>query len=310
MTDIKHSAIKSTDLYNEGAKVQTKNHNALESTKLGNLRGGSAGALVDGKVYGKCHRLSLARFKGISTPKNEGAQYWFDAGYANEEAWDAKLTAFLQENPDYSIKSEEDCPIKWHTSNGTAVTGRPDFVIFKNDTALLGLELKVVCTINSAIDKWAKNKPATANLIQAAHYSLIMGIPYNLVYSFRSRGPAPYWAVKQLKGTGTLNHKNEIEPFTCEFRLGFENDLLYYIDRFGLTTQTKITGQSIRDYYELIVDMDDKKDLYNRPVAETATGDKDWDPCNLCAFKDACDSHENDFDRWFDEIRKISQQGE
>jgi hypothetical protein len=313
MVNIPHSEIFSVDLYNAGAKIQADEHNALESTKLGTLRGGNSGALVDGEVLGKCHRISLARYKGISTPKNDGAQYWFDAGYANEEAWLNKLSTTIKGMEGYELLSEEECPIKWSTSGGIRVTGRPDFVIFKDGVPNLGLELKVVCTEGSAAGIWCAGEPSIANLIQTAHYSMIIGCPFNLVYSYRASSIAPRWVISKHKDR--LRQKSNkswvIDPFIAEFRVGFENDQVYYIDLHGKKVVTPITSQSIRDYYELIVDMDKEKELYTRVATKKANGDwLPYDQCNYCPFSAACENYDShgDYQHWLDEISILKEE--
>ena len=42
-----------------------------EKTRVGHLRGGSAGAIIDGEVYGECHRKAHLRMLGIDTPLKE-----------------------------------------------------------------------------------------------------------------------------------------------------------------------------------------------------------------------------------------------
>jgi hypothetical protein len=327
--NVKASDLKAIDLYQQGRNVEIKEHAEAEVTKKGTLRGGSSGCLTDhGDIYGTCHRMALARYKGFQPEIEEISYTWFDAGFANEDAWMKKLGKTVEAmGPDYELKAEEECPIVWE-ANGVKVTGRPDIMIFEKGVPILGLELKVVCAVNSAISIYCEDKPKINNLIQAAHYSMAHNCPFNLVYSFRNRSIAPGWASRfkdkltvkekifppRMRKDGTYGKefvKREyiIEPFTKEFRVGFEGDKVYYIKDNGDRVNTPLTGEGIRRYYELIVDMEKDKDLHTR-IAQTDLEGKllPYDPCNYCPFKDACDDFEYDYDSWMDKIRLICEE--
>ena len=327
--NIPTSDLLATELYLRGRKLEIEDHASQEVHKIGTLRGGSSGCLTDeGEVYGTCHRLAFARFKGFQSKIEDLSYTWFDAGYANEDAWEKKLVKAVKDmGPAYVLKAEEECPIVWE-AGGIKVTGRPDFMVFKDGAAILGLELKVVCAVNSAISIYCEDKPKISNLIQAAHYSMAHGCPFNLVYSYRSRSIAPGWAYKfkdkleckektfpaRRRKDGTYGKeftKREylVEPFTKEFRVGFEDDRVYYITDRGVRVDTPLTATGIRRYYELIAGMDKKKDLHTRISSLDLEGKMlPYNPCNYCPFVEACDSFENDYDSWLDKVRLICEE--
>ena len=144
--NITHSQILANDLYLKGREVEQEAHAKAEVKKEGTLRGGSSGCLTSsGEVYGTCHRKALARYKGYQSKIDEISYTWFDAGFANEDAWMQKLTAAVSAmGPEFTLKAEEECPISWE-ANGVKVTGRPDIMLFENDKPKFGIELKVVC---------------------------------------------------------------------------------------------------------------------------------------------------------------------
>jgi hypothetical protein len=320
------TTLTATELYLKGREIEQREHAEAEVHKKGTLRGGSSGCLTDqGEVYGTCHRQALARFKGYQSEIEEISYTWFDAGYANEDAWMQKLTKSVEAmGPDFELKAEEECPIKWEVKDGVMVTGRPDIMIFEKGKPILGLELKVVCAVNSAVNLYCEDKPKINNLIQAAHYSMAHGCPFTLVYSFRNRSRVPGWAERYKDklnlsyektftsaktGRSFTRREYTIEPFTKEFLVGFEDDRVYYIKENGERVDTPLTASGIRRYYELIVDMDKEKKLHTRITSKDLSGKLlPYDPCNYCPFKDACDDFENDYDSWLDKVRLICEE--
>jgi hypothetical protein len=341
--NINASEITAAELYTKGRQLEIEEHASLEHTKDGTLRGGSSGCLTaQGEVYGTCHRKAFARFKGHQPEIDDISYTWFDAGYANEDAWKKKLDkSVVALGPEYILKEEEECPVTWEV-NGVKVTGRPDFMVFKQKNPyeelalteeemtpepILGLELKVVCAVNSAIGIYCEDKPKIANLIQAAHYSMEHGCPFNLVYSFRGRSIAPGWASKfkdkltvkektfppyrRKDGTyGKPFTKREyiMEPFLKEFRIGFEDDTVYYITDSGEKVITPLTAKGIRDYYEMITNMEKNMDLHVRISKLDLEGNLlPYDPCGFCPFSDICDDYENDFVQWLDRVKLLCE---
>lgn len=329
MKQIKASELSAIDLYEQGRVIEKEAHDSQEIHKVGTLRGGSTGCITPfGDVYGKCHRIAFARYKGLQPQIEKTSFVWFDAGYANEDAWLQKLTKTVDAmGDDYTLKSEEDCPIKWEI-DGVKVTGRPDLMIYNKDEAILGLELKVVCAVKSAINVYCEDKPKIDNLLQAAHYSMEHNCPFNLVYSYRSRSFAPSWASRyadkltviekvfpaKKKKDGTygkpfVKRDYQLEPFIKEFKIGFEDDHVYYIKEDGTKVITQFTAEGIRKYYGMIVDMDKNKHLYTRVSQKDLFGEiLPYNPCNYCEFSDACEDNENDYDAWLDKVALICEE--
>jgi hypothetical protein len=318
------SKFSAKDLYLKGRQLEISEHEAQEVHKKHTLRGGSSGCISkSGDVYGTCHRKAWARFSGLQSSPEDIAYTWFDAGYGNEDIWLKKMERAVADlGPQFSVKSEEECPIKWEAA-GVPVTGRPDIMVFEGETPVLGVELKVVCTVNSAINVHCKDEPKIDNLIQAAHYSMAHNCPFNLVYSFRSRSRVPGWAERykdkltlsyektfENSKTGRKFTKREyaIEPFIKEFKIGFEDDVIFYIKENGEKVITNFTASGIKKYYELVAKIGENKDLHTRVANKDLEGNiLPYDPCNYCPLQEACDNFENDYDSWMDKVKLICE---
>lgn len=327
--NIPSATISANDLYERGRELEQEAHQALEGGKLGTLRGGNTGCVTEtGEVYGKCHRLSFARMKGYQTAITAKDTFaWFDAGYANEEAWMMKLSKSVADMGEgYVLKSEEECPIRWE-ANGVKVTGRPDIMVFKDDKPVLGLELKCLNAAKSAAYVLCGDAPKTDNLLQAAHYSMAMNCPFTLVYSYRGRSRLPWREEKRFadqlhktvkapprqKRDGSWSKEwaeYTLEPNQVkEFKIGFEDDKVYYIKEDGTRVDTIFTASGIRRYYEMVADMDKDSDLFHRVTQLDLNGKSlPYDPCNYCVFKDACDNFENDMESWLDKVALICEE--
>jgi hypothetical protein len=283
----------------EGRRKLAAERAEQEKEKVGTLRGGSAGALVGEHVLGICHRIALARFKGLQSPIEDSTRSVFEAGETNEVNWTEKLTAAWKGK----VTGDKDYPLRYEV-RGVPVTGRPDVMLLDVDgQPVLGMELKNVESYKSAASLLYEDKPKTDNLIQAAHYSLKFGVPWVLVYTYNGISQPPYWAVKQYQ----LPKGAEVKPFKKEFRLFWRDGQLGYVKESGEEVLTIVTAQSIDDFYELVLDVDKHKDLYLRHSSRTLTGEiQPFDQCNYCPAKAACDSYDehNDYDLWFDELAR------
>jgi hypothetical protein len=285
------------ELYVEAGKIESAEHLAKEAGKLGILRGGTTGAVLDtGEVVGQCHRKALIRFLGLQ--KSAGGNFWFDMGFANEELWLAKL----KKSWPGKIRCEEDYPIEWEV-DGTKVTGRPDMVLFdENDKPVAGIELKSVGAINSAAPIRFENKPKLPNLLQAAHYSSQVGVPFYLVYTAFVSGPLPYWAQKQYG-------EKTIEPFMTEFKVYIDdNGTICYDTEKGKTVKTMVSISNLVDFYRLVADMPRQKNLYSRFKDMDINGKSlPYNVCDYCALQRTCVNFEGNYDRWIEEVQRLKE---
>lgn len=171
------------DLLKAGMQKQVAKANEQEATKLNTLRAGSGGLFLDGQTVGTCTRLATLRSLGINVKEEElEREFMFAGGRANEDIW----LASLRESWTGIIKAEEEIPTSWTTKNGMPVTGRPDIVLCndKGDPEL-GLELKQVSSVWTGRTVLFEGQPKLDHLIQSAHYSWQLGIPFELWYTSR-----------------------------------------------------------------------------------------------------------------------------
>ena len=301
MKNIPATEVSSIDLFQEARDKRTIDHAEAEKTKLGTLRGGSSGCMVGEDVIGTCHRKALVRFLGYDSHIDDDSRSIFDQGFGNESIWESHM-----KDTGYAIRCEEEIPIVWHTAKGTKVTCRPDLVLGKEEgdefIPEIMLELKTVAAANSATGLWYENKPKTDNLIQCAHYSMRLGVPGILVYTWNGKCDIPFWAKKRFHIDPSIRH---ITPFKREFRLGWEDGRLHYFCSKGLRHDTDITQDGIVEYYELIEDMADKKDIYTRFKNKDFNGKPGpFSMCDYCPWQEACDTGEHDYDLWLDYIKR------
>jgi hypothetical protein len=309
---VKPTDISLPSLFRQGAGVLHEEHKKGEAEKAGKLRAGAGGALLaDGSVVGGCHRKAFARWIGQpSSQPDPQLQSNFDAGFRNEDNWMEKLS-LAWEGP---IRCEEEVPVRWKTKSGVEVTGRPDMVLgdvesWENDRGFvpgLVIEHKAVVAINSAAKRWM-GEVDTSHFVQTCHYSLELDCPGTLLYSAAPIGWIPYWIKKVDKDKFWPKGKGwEVKPFQKEFRVGRDESTgkHYYLNG-SERVDTEITEDSIRNYYELLVDMRDSKSLYKRHGNKSHQGEVlRYNTCDYCELKDTCDEFENDFSRWTDEIMK------
>lgn len=316
--------------YAAGVEKMAKEHDELEETKVGTLRAGNTGAIYGGNVIGKCARLTLLRYLGIRYELiADSKRLMFDAGLSNEDIWVKALEEGIKASGEpYTIRTEEDTPIKWQTSRGVDVTGRPDIVIGKEVdgkwTPVKGLELKLASSLWTCRDTGIMMEPKLMHLLQSAHYGWQLGIPFELWYTNRAEFavgsgweqktfPAEKemltqnveWAERKDKRTGkTVKYVKKV----LQFRQGYETQwsdkgqLLYRPLLEGKElhfTTTPITTKGIEQYYEKVVDQAEEKKLAPRPQLLKPDGAKgNYSPCDYCPLKPICEKRETDYDGW------------
>lgn len=317
---------KILELFDEGVRLSVQQHAEQEKTKVGLLRAGNTGIAAlnekgEMEVGGKCHRQTMLRLLGIAS---EDADYskelMFDSGRGNEDLWYSVLSRSYNK----PILREEEIPIQWMTSNGTPVSGRPDLVLCDDDKQpVLGLELKLLCsfwTTRSVL----LGQPKTMHIMQAAHYSWKLGVPFELWYTSRVDWPVMGWAAKHLPKEGEpgsehleINEKGEVRKIV-PFKLGFlltqdEEGFIHYsvVGRDGPPVKSIVSIPRIQEYYEYVSTMVARKDLGPRPQNLTATGEEvSWSFCSYCPLQSTCEAHESDFDTWLEAAKSIVPKAE
>lgn len=300
--NISESPISIIRLWREGHKILAQEGLAAEQAKIGTLRGGSVGVLLeDGQtVLGKCHRLAHLRSLGLQEAFTAEKYLMFGAGFDNENEWLKTLRASWKGE----IKCEEEVLIKWTTSEGYVVTGRPDMVLFHEGIPILGVEHKLVGSVWTANSVHYKLEPKTPHLIQAAHYMWKLNLPYKLLYTSYVDWHVPYNLIK-------LANKHDVEmrdgkplkilQFNREYDLKLEYGRLYYITK-GMSEwrSTLITVEGIERYYNTVGNLSNTKNLGPRPSNKTAINTKSYNPCDYCPLTDVCDAYEDNYELWLD----------
>ena len=303
-----------TALFWDGIVSDRKEHVSKERDKIGNLRAGDSGVMVrGGDVSGGCHRRAYVRtFLGLETEAPEQNNLlMFELGKANEVVWLDKL----KRSWPGLIKQEEEIPIKWNTSNGVNVTGRPDMVLCKADgTPMLGIEHKAICSLWTARDATFDNSPKTKHLLQAAHYAWKLNIPYRLVYTQYTNFATPDWSGKMFPPNHPLVEVNDkgkpkhVHPHITVYEIGFGkgNVIQYRLEGSNEWTTTPWSPADIERYYEFVSSMPENKVLGSRPATMKANGkDAGYSDCNYCPLREICDNHENKWEKWNDEVKKF-----
>lgn len=269
-------------------------HAARERTLMGKLRAGSAGCIgMDGKVYGECHRIAHARLMGIDKPVEANRKIMFQGGEGNEDLWEKVLV----KGYDGQILRKQEVQ---RTGAWGTVLGSPDLVLADAQGAWQTiLELKLVCSTNSAIYKELEGTPDSKHLVQAATYMWLTGVPCVLCYTNRSDFAIEF----KRKKYGVT----KIEPFYRLMYLTFRDDVLFYRDEFASTeVVTQITGAGIEAFYGMVRGMAATNLLGPRPTNDHVNGQPGgWDRCDsrYCAFAGACESFSDDYYSWLATVR-------
>lgn len=306
----------------QGRQLLRDKHKAGDAAKLGNLRAGNSGIMSeDGDVAGSCHRVAHLRQLGLELdPPDDSRLVMFQMGTANEDVVYHDLVQTSA--PDEVILREEEIPIEWMTSNGTKVTGRPDMVVCQiHDTQVKGsfprdvegagvyclpkwgVELKSIASVWTSRDV-LHGEPKMANLIQAAHYSWKLGVPFRLMYkqygiqeipNWKGRGSEPGWGQKLFPvGCADIDYeKGRIRPYERTFELlwGKDGYLRYRLEgSTGVAVKTLIRLADIERFYEYTSRISEDKVLGKRPLTIDSKGkEKSYSNCSYCPLQKTCD---------------------
>lgn len=284
------------ELLDAGRAAERAERQGGEAQKLGTMRGGNTGALVNGKYYGKCARLSWLRSVGLELPIEPNTYEMFDAGYANEDIVARLLTA-----SGTAFQQEEECPIEWVLPNGTKVQGRPD-VLVHQDGKSTGIELKLVSSIWTAKGVHYDLRPKSDHLLQAAHYAYQLGVPYTLTYISRCYwhlSTAPSWLRDKFRGdVYDVDYREDgeplrIRPFRRHYDLEWRDDVLWYQTEGTEWRKTRLTWQAVVDYYTIASQLGEATELPAPPCGVSIDGSKSYKACDYCDLADVCKEHKD-----------------
>lgn len=302
--------------------------------KTGMLRAGNTGVLVNtptgDKVFGGCHRKALLRKLDIDLPAEPMVHKIFESGLAHEDTVVERLkNSTCLSELGIEVKCEDEIPILWHLSDGTPVSGRPDAVLVK-DEPLAVFEIKQKQTANGFQNIVDSNKPDSAHLCQAAHYSWQLGkqtkegkpIPAVLMYSwpilydnfmrkdfYKSKEAFDYIELPKWKSKEPGMSKMKINPGDKYFHLDWtdEGHLCYYSKGMEDIVVTNITVEAIVEFYEATNMMEKEEYLGPRPTS-SHVGNKvsaSYPPCNYCQLKEVCDKYDTNYQAWIDGVNQL-----
>lgn len=294
-------------LWQAGLDHDRDEHQADEKEKLGNLRAGDTGAMSrEGDVIGGCPRRAYVRTQlGIEVdPPSRDRTIMFELGKANETIWVDKLRRVWPG----VIKQEEEVPIVWYTRNGTKVTGRPDVVLCDADSKpVLGIEHKAACSVWTSREVTFEASPKTKHMLQAAHYSWRLEVPYRLVYTQYVDYAMPDFARNFFSPQDprvSVNDKGQVKavlPHETIYEIDIDSTgaVRYRLEGEGQYRTAIFTTEDIARFYEFVSTMAQNKTLGPRPTSLKPDGKKmSYSDCNYCPLREICDKHEGSWDRW------------
>lgn len=297
------------ELLTSGSQKKMAKDDADDRAKAGTLRGGSGGWMSEDfkNCTGTCPRKAWARYKGYTLEDNTDKLPMFQAGHLSEDGICEVLDYAW---PDY--KREAEVPTVWAVTNGTTVTGRPDIVLCREGIPYHGLELKLVCSLWTALD--ILTAPKVDHIIQAAHYSKQLNIPYTIVYVNRTNWSLlSDFALKKIPKEGDIgseiieykDYKKEIKkgkkitkvayrtgkdmkPFYRTYNLRWDEHGQIEVNTGGDTwVTTFITWDGIERYYNYISTMDERGHCGPVPTPVDIAGDsKSYKACAYCNLKE------------------------
>lgn len=279
-----------------GSKRKSAKHDEDDRKKAGSLRGGSGGWMSeDGKLCtGTCPRRAWARYKGYTIEDTSDKEGMFTGGVLSEDGI-CELLDYTW--PDY--KREQDVPTHWQTKQAIEVTGRPDIVLCKDGATYHGLELKLICSLWTALE--VLQLPKAEHIIQAAHYSKQLNIPYTIVYVNRSNWSLlSDFAIKKAPREGkpgsehmtyetytkegmTYRAPKDFKPFYRTYPMRWDEFGQVEVDNGQEWVKTFITWEGIERYYNFIAEIDTLGHCGPVPQPVNAIGDKkSYKACKYC----------------------------
>lgn len=246
-------------------KAQTRVLRVNEDNYVGNIPISSIGCLYEGKPIINCPRVALLKMLGVYEEMDYVGTLTTSQGQAVESFVDKLLT-----RSDVEYTSEE--VVKYQVGNAR-VSGRADFVINKE----LGIELKTVCSINTA-KTVALGKPKDQHVIQASIYANHLNIPFLLLY----------WNSNRLGKFSQKLVEYKLDPFRAYFEIEWIKGRLAVAKKM-----TVVTKKSIEEFVIMVSESYENKVLPMKVDSYDYMGNKTFfSPCGVCSFKEICDKEE------------------
>lgn len=296
------------EIYMAGRYAEQAKYASEEGAKLNTLRGGSAGChMGKGQVIGKFYN-DVARFMGYSLPHGDSTQDIFDLGYSNESVWDGKFEAA---GTDFTGDSKY--PLKYEI-DGVKVSGRPDCIVGTREPLIdhetlfkpeFGIEHKVIASFKVAGKMLKDPKPKDENFVQACHYSYKFNLPWTIVYSQYSIHNPDWWDKKALDEMGYT----QIPPFKKEFLIGCDAGNFYWQDtQVGTRVDTRVTATGIQEYYELILETIERKDLtkIKQSMVDIYGNTMYFDPNAYDEIRLTTDMSKG-WDHWIEDLERVKE---
>ncbi len=283
---IPYSDIDIRGVLNRGHDALDARHAIKEARQREWLRAGSAGCIIDGEIFGECHRIAHLRQIGIDKKHSQSRKLMFQAGEGNEDLW-ANVTV-----EGWAGETVRHLEIFKQGSWGT-IMGHPDIILADTQGVhRVLLELKLISANFSAVRKAFDFQPDTKNLIQTATYAWMTGLPAVLCYTNRTDFSLQF----DKKRCGGLD---KIEPCYVLFYLKFENGKLYYNHEGGPSYETGITIKGIKEYYQMVHDIAFDYQLRARPAFDG------FDKCDkkYCHLSRVCERWDRSYVEWKNEAR-------
>lgn len=277
--------------------------------KLGTLRAGNSGILTEqGEFAGCCPHVAHLRQLGLEVEQpSDSTLIMFQLGVESETAVFRDLQASLPDG--HVILRESDIPVKWNTSNGTPVSGRPDGVVCKqvgNATIpQYGIELKSVASFWTTREVLLRGKPKISHLIQAVHYAWKLGIPYKLSYKQYAIQSVPFWKGKKEEFP---DMPWSIEPFEVTYDIDIDRTGRAWFRKEGsnVWTASVVTTQDIERFYEFVSRIPETKKLGSKLNTIDVVGTKqEYSQCaRYCTVHQTFHEFEKDYDLWIEKVRE------
>ena len=317
--DVPAGHVNVLELLRKGQLALYEEHKEKEKSRIHTVRGGSAGAVIDGEVFGECVRRAHLRYQGIDVPLDEEIELMTRQGEQNEEIFIKELQA-----AGVRVMTQDDVGLQLEMF-GSKFIGSPDIALVLGEDGVpsLGIENKNISSASKAKTVHFELKPDPKHIIQAATYSYRMGqllgrdpLPYQLIYSSRVIWQAytlPKVVLEMIKKNPIdveyrYGKLSGIKPFHRVYFLGWTDEgfLKYTTHGYDDWVVTAVKAEHLDKHAEVVAKlMGETQHLGPRPSTKNLDGSRGYSACNFCPFSEVCDEYE-EYTEWLDHARLLA----